>query len=240
MKTVVLDIETISDQRAIARCNYSSAPDSFAPWPLHEVACASILSVERNGWSGLNFELKSFSRRKYGERGIVASVEREIENAHQIITYNGKAFDLPVLVTRALLAGEHTPKLARLRDRSRPSQHRDIHEEVKGTGPSIKLAHFCAAFAIPAKPIRDGRSVADLASDGQWLDIEHYCETDVVATWVATQMLDSSEEPTFGRDRWKELSRWIIDCAPANPYLSAFCNVPEPLISDLRHVIPAF
>lgn len=221
MKTIALDIETIADTRAMERCSYVET-DNFAPWPLHRIACASVLSVDRAGRDDLAFALQSFSLGAMSERAIVANVEQAIEPADQIITYNGRAFDIPVLLTRAILAGEHVPTLARIGHRCRPGLHYDLHDQIKGPAGGIKLAHFCAAFGIPAKIGGDGTHVAELAAQGRWRGIEHYCETDVVATWLAAQHWEGADWPGHGRERWKKLADWIAADTPPNPLLDQF------------------
>ena len=228
MRTVVLDTETIADRDAMERCGYCEDPDVFAPWPLHQLACASVLTVAGSAMTGLTFELRSYSVGKMTERDIVASVERAIENADQVLTYNGGAFDIPVLIARGVLNGKNVPTLARLASRCRPGLHLDLHQEVKGADGGVKLAHLCAAFAIPAKIGGRGDRVADLAADGRWSDIEHYCESDVVATWLAAQMWDSAENPGFGLERWQLLASWLRSRPLDNQKLAAFCEVPSP------------
>lgn len=222
MKTVTLDIETIANASAMIRAGYEPQPGEFAPWPLHEIACASLFSVERSGFEEPRFDLRSFSRGHMGEAAIIANVERSIENAQQIITYNGQAFDLPVLVTRAVVHDLHVPTLARLSDRCRPGLHLDLHDRVKGAGPGVKLAHLCAAFGIPAKEGGTGECVANLAAAEDWVSIEQYCETDVIATWLAAQMWDSRDLPGNGLSSWRSLRSWLADSPTSNRQLDAF------------------
>ncbi|MXP41882.1 hypothetical protein GRI75_09535 [Altererythrobacter soli] len=226
MRTVVLDVETIADSAAMERCGYQEEPGVFAPWPLHRLACASTLTIDRVDLNDLAFNLHSYSLLQMTERGIIASVERAVEQADQVLTYNGRAFDIPVLLARAAIAEEYVPTLARLGHQCRPGLHQDLHQQIKGSGAGIKLAHLCAAFSIPAKSGGAGNSVASLAAEGRWRDIEHYCETDVVATWLAAQMWDSCEHPGFGRGRWELLSRWLTPHTRDNPSLAAFCELP--------------
>lgn len=241
MKTVVLDVETIADRCAMERCGYQEEQGVFAPWPLHQLACASTLTVQSVGRDRLKFDLASFSRRQMSERGIVASVERAIEDADQVITYNGRAFDIPVLLARAVVANEFVPTLARLGHRCRPGLHYDLHNQIKDVAGGVKLAHLCAAFSIPAKVGGEGAGVADLAAQGRWQDIEHYCETDVVATWLAAQMWESSEDPGLGRERWNVLARWLARRSEGNPQLLPFCKVsPEGAVPVLELVEAAF
>jgi predicted PolB exonuclease-like 3'-5' exonuclease len=222
MKTVVLDIETIPNVEAMSRARYVPEPGEFAPWPLHEIVCASVFTVESSAYGQSRFDLRSFSRRETTEAGIVASVERAVEDAQQIVTYNGQAFDLPVLVTRAVVHELHAPTLARLSDRCRPGLHMDVHERIRGSNAGVKLAHLCAAFGIPAKEGGDGRCVAELANAGDWPAIKHYCETDVIATWLLAAMWDSRDLPGLAAARWLELSRWLKLCGTANPRLVGF------------------
>lgn len=209
MKTVVLDVETIADTAAMARAGHVAEEGEFAPWPLHELACASVLIVQKLGLNEPTFDLRSFSRGEMSERAIVANVERTIEDAQQIITYNGQAFDLPVLITRAILSDEPIPTLARLNDRCRPGLHYDLHQQVKGAGGGIKLAHLCAAFGIPAKMGANGESVAGLAAAGNWTGIEHYCETDLPpAEWPKDyDSLDHASDPLTVRCGADQASR---------------------------------
>ena len=226
MKTIVVDIETIADRDAMRRCGYEEAEDRFAPWPLHRLACVSLLTVTGRRDANLDFSLESHSLRTLSERGVVASVERDLSSADRILTYNGRAFDFPVLHARAISHDEYAPTLARLVHHCRPGLHRDLHAEVKGADGGISLSHLCAAFAIPAKCGGTGSRVAELAAEERWLDIEHYCESDVVATWLAAQMWESAESPGFGRARWNELANWLNAGHFTNPCLSLFAAGP--------------
>jgi hypothetical protein len=236
MKTVVLDVETIADGHAMARCGYQPEEGVFAPWPLHRLACASVLTVgHRNG--DFEFSLESFSLGTTNERGIVASVERAIEDADRILTYNGKAFDIPVLLARAIVTGEFVPTLTRLGHRCRPGLHEDLHDEIKALGGSgIKLIHLCAPFGIPAKVGGSGDEVAALAAAGRWGDIEDYCESDVVATWIAAQMWESSEDPGVGLHRWDRIAAWLAAECASNARLAPFIDVqrrrPAPVFNE--------
>ena len=227
MKTVVLDIETIPDERAMSGCGYVQQQDEFAPWPFHQLACASLLTIDGHSWNTLDFGLQSFSKGAMSEKAIVANVERIIERADQILTYNGRRHDIPVLLARAIVMGEDVPTLARLSNTARPGLHYDLHDTIKrSTGAGIKLAHLCAAFSIPVKPESRER-VANAVEEGRWSDIEHYCETDVVATWLAAQMWDSAENAGFGLDRWRTLADWIEREQQLNPHIHLFCKMPD-------------
>lgn len=227
MKTAVIDIETIADAGAMERAGYVPVAGEFAPWPLHEIVCASILTVEHARSGELSFDLRSYSRANTAERGIVASVERALEGVRTVLSYNGRAFDVPVLMTRAIIAQEPATNIAKLRSPARPTLHIDLFEEIKNRGPSIQLAHLCAAFGIPVKTGGDGGGVAALAAVGAWEEIEHYCEQDVVATWLLAQHWLCRDEPGFALEQWGRLDAWLTAARLSNPRLALFCDRPE-------------
>lgn len=102
MKTIALDIETIADAAAC-----------FPPWPLHQILCVFLLTHERTGWDDHHFTIETFSRAGNGERAILAEAEQRLERCDTIVTYNGRGFDVPVLLARAAIADEYVPSIAR-------------------------------------------------------------------------------------------------------------------------------
>jgi predicted PolB exonuclease-like 3'-5' exonuclease len=227
MKTIILDIETIPDEPALARVGIESDGD-FPPWPLHEIACVSILSVEQTRYRNFKFEVGSFSRAELSERAIIGATEQVLDQASEVVTFNGKGFDLPVLMARAAVATEHAPTIVALRGTQRPGVHVDLLDEVVGYrgAPRIKLAHLCAAFNIPVKLEAAGEDVAALARAGQWGTITRYCETDVVATWLAMKMWRSCEDPDQGPACWAALADWIRSDQPRLHHLLPYASPP--------------
>lgn len=229
MKTVVLDIETLPDTAAAERAGVDLA-EGFPAWPLHALACVSLLTIERNAMERPVFGIESFSRTTMGERGIVASVERALADAREVITFNGRGFDVPVLLARAAICGEYVPTLTRLFARNRPGLHIDLLDEVTsfGSAPRIRLSHLCGAFAIPVKLEAGGADVASLAEAGEWDRIVRYCETDVVATWLAAQMWRAAlwGDPELGMESWSRLAAWIESDQPRLEHLLPYIERP--------------
>ena len=231
-KTVSLDLETIPDFEACKRAGVDPA-DGFLPYPLHEIACASVLTIIKDREGKLSFSLDSFTRERMGERGIVASVERMIEDAREVVTFNGAGFDVPAMIVRAALTGEVVPGLARLHSSSAHVQRRhvDLAREIRGRGnaPAVKLVELCAPFSIPVKLDCAGSDVAAMAEAGEWTRIARYCESDVVATWLALQYWRGAEfgVPTLGEEGWTALADWIAEDPDRWPHLDPYLDVPE-------------
>ena len=229
-KTVSLDIETRPDVRACERAGVD--PDvGFQPFPLQELVCGSVLTIISDRERKLSFSLESFTRERMGERGIVASVERALEDAREVVTFNGSGFDLPALMVRAALTGEVVPSLARLHSSSAHVQRRhvDLAREIRGRGnaPAVKLVELCAAFSIPVKMDCAGSDVVVMAAAGEWTRIARYCESDVVATWLALQYWRGAEfgVPTLGEESWTALADWIAEDPERWPHLDPYLDV---------------
>lgn len=232
MKTCVLDIETIPNAAAIARAGVD--PNAgFPTWSLHELACVSILTVQRDAMAHPTFAITTYSRSNLGERGIVASVERAICDAFEVVTFNGRGFDVPVLLARAAVAGEPAPTIARLHSQRRYTRgvHVDLLEEVTahGAAPRLRLLDLCSAFGIAVKQDCAGDAVGTLVQQGAWSKTAAYCETDVTATWLALQYWRSAEraEPEMIVESWSRLATWIREGGAALSHLALYAEPPS-------------
>lgn len=231
--TIILDIETIPDTAAVERAGVD-LDAGFPAWPLHQLACVSLLSVGRDADRYPTFGIKTFSREELDERGIVASVERAIENAFEVVTFNGAGFDFPVLLARAALAGVAVPTIAKLaaQPRYRPGMHVDLLDEVSGFGaaPRVRLGDICAAFGIPVKLEAHGSDVATLIGEGNWGTVTRYCETDVTATWLALQQWRSVQrgDPHLVVEAAAHLAGWVDANQPRLGHLLPYARRREP------------
>lgn len=228
-KITVLDIETFPDTIVAERARVDLS-DRFPPWPFHQLACASVLTIYRDDRDKPTFEIETFSRETLGERGIVCSVERAIEGSYETITYNGAGFDIPVLMARAAVTCERAPTIAKLaaQTRFRPGTHIDLLQEITGYGaaPRIRLSDICAAFAIPVKIDAAGSDVCEMINQGKFARVSAYCETDVVATWLAYEHWRSiqRDDPERVLHSWAALTDWIRDNLPHRFHLAHYAQ----------------
>lgn len=235
VKTIVLDLETIPDTAAMQRADFAD-DGSFPPWPLHALACASLLTVETDLRAEPSFSIASYSRETVSEGGIVAAVERDLSTAQRVLTFNGRAFDVPVLMVRAAITGEAVPTIAKLHAQRRftAALHVDLLEEAPnyGAAPRIRLNQLCAAFSVPSKIDNEGGDVAELVAAGEWEAVTNYCEQDVVCTYLAAQHWIAAERgfPELPLECWNQLARWIRGEQPRLTHLLAFASPPEALL----------
>lgn len=207
MKVVSIDIETVIDEEAAERCGYTPS-DEFAPFPLHTIVCASAFSVTGMADGGSLYAVESFSKGGMSERGIIACVEEAVADASVVYTYNGCRFDLPVLLTRAMVHEAHVPRLMDLQNRSRVGRHLDLFDQIKRDAAPVSLRQLCAPFSIPVKKMPVAR-VKDLVASQDWYALERYCESDAVGCWLAGQFWNSAQHPGMARQQWRDLARWI-------------------------------
>lgn len=173
---VVLDIETIS----------SEVPDdsSFPPWPTHTPIVASLLTTERDQDGLWAFELESV---RFSEDHDALDRIDELIRGHSVVTFNGRGFDLPVLMLTAQKVRNFAlPSLTRAATEPRfeSALHYDLADRVSGYGAArgASLERLCAALHIPVKREAHGSAVGELYDRGDIEAIERYCETDVAAT----------------------------------------------------------
>lgn len=226
-----MDVETVLDVDAAARAGFED-DGTFAPFPLHALACVSLLVVERDAQAKPVFSLHSFTRETLSERGIVAWVERALSDSFEVLTFNGRGFDVPVLMARAALAGEYAPTIGRLHMQRRNSAgiHVDLLEAVTafGAAPKVSLRQLCSAFSIPCKLTADAGDVASLVAAGAWSGVANYCETDVIATYLASEIWQGAERGTseLAREAWHLLADWIGSNQPKLAHLQPYTDPP--------------
>lgn len=159
---------------------------------LHDAPVPSIDLLESAATAGaaLRCELHACDGeasllRAFGQR----AVQHLAQANAQLVTYNGRGFDLPVLVHRAIKHGvtdgrDLFVKAAR-ENRYNPQLHVDLMEVVtfSGAAPRFPLAAYAIGYGFQSpKHEMDGSQVWPAVQAGRILDVVRYCAGDVVAT----------------------------------------------------------
>jgi predicted PolB exonuclease-like 3'-5' exonuclease len=147
---------------------------------------ALVAQRQDDGWTVSAIGAPSIGERS--EREIISAfVNRIADLGPQLVTFNGAAFDLPVLRYRAMVHGVAAPGLA-----ARPYFNRftedaiDLCDVLSSFSSQNKpsLHELCRVMGLAGKP--DGISGADVeryCREGRLADVAAYCETDVVNTY---------------------------------------------------------
>jgi len=212
----VFDIETVPDAAAARRLldqpeldddaarqalrdyflEKSDGRNDFPRQPFHQVVAISYAQLRwEPGEQGEELVV-----RRIASGGTESSDERELvagffgmiaRRAPQLVSFNGRGFDLPVLKYRAMVHGISCPRWFQEGDRYHgydqrfsDRYHLDLLEAFSDYGASARCAlhEVASAFGLPGKLETSGGDVLDLFRAGAIDRIRHYCETDVCAT----------------------------------------------------------
>jgi 3'-5' exonuclease len=195
---IAWDLETTPDLAAAARmlglglATEAEVREALGPGfpkhPLHKIVCIGALVASRQpeGW-----RMDALGAPHTGERSeadlIRSFAERIGQLRPQMITWNGHAFDLPVLRYRAMVNRVAAEGL-----QVRQYFHRYTDDaidlcDVLGSyvpGVKVKLDEVSKILGLPGKPEGiDGSKVEEFVRAGRIEEVARYCESDVFNTY---------------------------------------------------------
>ncbi|MBW2523384.1 MAG: 3'-5' exonuclease [Deltaproteobacteria bacterium] len=211
---LVVDIETVVDP-ALPRAQ-TGQDGALPPPPFHQVVVIGALwlsaeyGIERLGVVG---DGKS-------ERGILEDFARFLTDRRpELVTYNGRGFDLPVIAARCLRHGvvfRHYYASRDVRYRYSPQGHLDLMDFLTDFGAcrASKLDVVARAVGMPGKVGVEGKDVGPLVHAGKLAEVQAYCLCDVVQTagvFLRLQLVRGELEPDSYRQAMAELCQRIDD-----------------------------
>ncbi len=183
--TLVLDIETVPDAEVHTPAEPAPGADKGFP-PLY--ACRPIVL----GVMWLDENLACRKMGTIGEDKDEASMLADFADfmtkyRPQIVTWNGRSFDLPVLVLRGLRHGISFPWYYRDRDyryRYTEMGHLDLCDFLSDHGAArmTSLSGAARLIGLPGKDGLDGSQVEGLYHAGKLDLLRQYCLSDVAQT----------------------------------------------------------
>jgi len=215
--------------------------NSFPRQPFHKVVAISFLEAEIERDSGQEGyvlkDLRSGGEAGFDEKQLLQGFFTYVERIRpRLVSFNGRSFDLPVLKYRAMVHGISAPWLHKSGDkwnsysyRFATDWHCDLLEVLSDFGASarVKLNEVCAAFGIPGKFGVDGSKVAEMMDAGQIDEIRHYCETDVLNTYLV-YLRYQLHTGTLSKTSYNAAVADVISFIDAEkenrPYLNDFMN----------------
>lgn len=189
--------QTLLEQRHLLKqyhLEVTNGRNEFLRQPFHQVVAISVVLLT----ASYHDKTRQYSFKKVGtfckdkeyqESLLIASFFDYIQkHSPVLVSFNGKGFDLPVLKYRAMKYGISCTKFY---EDARKYQYRyniewncDLLDVLSDFGSSarIKLNEVCAILGFPGKVGIDGSKVTPMFDKGQLLEIQNYCETDVINT----------------------------------------------------------
>jgi len=147
-------------------------------------------SSKQELWSSDN---KKVQYKGLSEKEMLESFWRIIEVVDQVITFNGRNFDIPFLTLRSAIL-KIKPSENLMGNRYNSSQHVDLLDQFTFYGLTRKfnLDFYCHAFGIKSPKSKEvsGMEVKNLYDAGRIKDIAVYCGDDIYATYQLFKIWD--------------------------------------------------
>lgn len=206
---LVIDIETIVDPALPlpAKMDASSLP----PTPYHRVVAIGAL------WMDADYrpiKLGVVGQHK-AESEVLEDFVRFVEERRpDLVTYNGRGFDLPVIVARCLRHGvsfRYYFQSSDVRYRYSAQGHLDLMDYMTDHGATraVSLDTLAKLIGLPGKVGVDGKDVGPLVHAGRLEEVYAYCLCDVVQTaglFLRVQLLRG----VIDRDAYREAMEALI------------------------------
>ena len=206
----MLDIETVPDPTLYVHPDVSGGVERpFPPLYVHRPVVLGVLWLDED-----------YRFRRLGVIGDGKDEKEMLDDFSQfvckyqpdLVTYNGRSFDLPVLALRSLRHGVAMSWYysGRLRHRYSEDGHLDLCDMLSdhGAARSISLDAVARLIGLPGKVGVDGSQVEGLFRAGQIESIKSYCLADVAQTallFLRFRLLQGALAPDDYRERAAEL-----------------------------------
>ncbi|MDR1728029.1 MAG: 3'-5' exonuclease [Acidobacteriota bacterium] len=165
----------------------SGQKSDFFPIPFHVPIAISTLQADEQ------YRIQSLGclgADRFSEMELISRFWKIFESSRQIlVTFNGRGFDLPVLETRALKYG--IPLTRYFEAGYRGNRYADTHHidlcdwmSNFGTARRGSLDVLAKLVGLPGKYSIGGDDVEYLFRQGRQKEINQYCTTDVLQTWI--------------------------------------------------------
>jgi len=147
-------------------------------------------SEEAEEWSS---EVQQIHYKGLTEVEMLKSFWKIIEITDQVVTFNGRNFDLPFLMMRSAML-KVKPSKNLIKSRYDKKSHIDLLEQFTFYGLTRKfnLDFYCNAFGIESPKTKEisGMEVKNLYEAGRIKEIATYCSRDIYATYQLYKIWD--------------------------------------------------
>ncbi|MBI5537105.1 MAG: ribonuclease H-like domain-containing protein [Deltaproteobacteria bacterium] len=181
---LVLDIETVIDPELPLSAKVEQQPPALPPPPYHQVVVIGLL------WMDASYRVIRIGAigEPKNERQILTDFVKFMHDKRpDLVTYNGRGFDLPVIASRCLKHGvpfTHYFQASEVRYRYSSAGHFDLMDFMAdfGAARAVPLDTMAKLIGLPGKVGVDGKDVGPMVHAGRIAEVEAYCLCDVVQT----------------------------------------------------------
>lgn len=205
----------------------------FLPLPFHKIiSICAVICDEFGGFIKVN-KIEGAS-----EREMISNFFAFINKSEpKLVSFNGKNFDMPVLVLRALkynikanaYLDTISDKWNNYKSRYNEQKHCDLFESL-GAWRGVRLDTICAMAGLPGKYDIHGGQVMELFYKGEFEKIHEYCESDVLNTYMLFLKYELIKGNLTQEDYVQHLqtmAEYISTHKSARAYVEVFVNACE-------------
>lgn len=194
-RILCLDIETVPDEALLPQ-DWKSETFPKPIW--HEVVAISFVeaAIQVDAATGhetyLALQCRSGGEPDWDERRLLRSFWKFFASGHyRLVTWNGRGFDVPVLLLRAMMYGipaaayfTRGDRWSGYGQRYSAEWHADLLELTSGHGASMRMGldDVARAIGLPGKGGEHGSKVSEMIGRGEIERVRSYCETDCLNT----------------------------------------------------------
>lgn len=229
---LILDIETVPDLDRWPRPELPEGVEPpFPPTWAHRIVVLGYLWLDheyRLRRMGVMGDPDVTGSADHREASLLATFSSVVGSARPVlVTYNGRSFDLPVIVLRSLCHAVPLPWYYRdkqVRDRRSDLGHLDLCDWLADHGAvrAGKLDALTRLIGLPGKGPINGSQVEGLVQSGQLDLVQTYCLADVVQTallFLRFRLLQGQLPPEQYRARVDELLTGLAADGRVTPVL---------------------
>ena len=187
----VFDLEAVTDERLKPK---DMPADKFRPPIMHIPITVSILIAKRQKSEAGHIIHPAKLVTLLGDEPEILQRFSALLDKHrpQLVSYNGRGYDVPVLTQRAMINRIPMSAYFQLGDKwnsykQRYSQdwHLDLMDAMSNyrAAPVTSLGIAATAVGLPGKYGPSGADVGEMFRAGKLCEIADYCETDVLNTY---------------------------------------------------------
>lgn len=188
----VLTLEQAYDHARDTILERSGQHSDFFPVPFHVPIAIATLQADEN------YRIRSLGcmgMDRYSEPELITRFWQVFDTSQTLVTFNGRGFDLPVLEMRALKYGLSLPryfstgssKNTYRGSRYSDTYHFDLCDFLSNFGAAYRrgsLDMLAKLIGLPGKYSIAGEDVEYLFRQGRQKEINQYCITDVLQTYL--------------------------------------------------------
>jgi len=187
-----LTLDQAYDKARDRLLEHSGQQSDFFPIPFHIPIAVATLQTDEN------YRIRALGclgADRFSEPDLVTRFWQLFETSQTLVSFNGRGFDLPVMETRALKYGLSLPRYfgagqstsTYRGSRYSTAYHLDLCDYLSNFGAVYRrgsLDVLAKVIGLPGKYMIAGEDVEYLYRQGRQKEINQYCITDVLQTYL--------------------------------------------------------